>query len=64
LVTERDETLDGLPFALEDGLDGPVGVVPSPAGYSELAGAPPDRVTKVDTLDESVDDDAAANHRM
>jgi len=58
-----DEPLDRTGVTLEDGFDRPVVAIPDPAGDAAHTRSFQKRKAKADTLDASVDDDAAADHR-
>jgi hypothetical protein len=60
-VREGDEPLDRLRLALEDGLDGSLRGVASPAGDTVLLGQPAQRVAEEDSLDTAVDNDPPAH---
>ena len=62
-AAERDDPLDGVRVALDDGLDGPVVRVPHEAVDSVLLGEPAHRVSEEDALHAPVHDHASAHHR-
>jgi hypothetical protein len=61
LTHERDDALDRLRLALEDGLDAAVPVVPHPARHAVALGEAADAVAEEHALDVAVDDHATAH---
>ena len=59
---EGDETVDGVPLALEDRLHAPIGDVADPAGDARRKRPPPRRLPEEDALDVALNDDAATLH--